>query len=393
MLTPAGFKRLRVADYLPIIQEQARELFGEDADLSERTPLGRFIYLQALQRAEDNELAEQVWNSRFIDTSEGASLEANVKRIPITKKSWLKSSGTISVELKKGTTVPTGHLFKTPYNVHFRTLNSVTAVEDATYLMTVECEEYGDIGNVETGDISIIVNKIDGLLSVTNNEPFFNGQDEESDEKLQDRYYESLSKVGSRRIEAIEANVLDEVPGVRSCIVIENDSHEFDAEGRPPHSFETVVLGGEDEGIAQAIFEKKAGGIRAFGKTTEIAIKDHRNIDHLIGFTRAITVPIFVKVYKKTNNRFPKNGDEQLARRVVEHIGGTFNDVKYDGLGMSTNVILARLESRLFAVEGLDDVRVELSIDGFTYNEENIVIAFPEVAETDSSKIEVLPLE
>lgn len=393
MLTPTGFKRLRVVDYLPIIQEQAREQFGEGADLSDRTPLGRFIYLQALQRAEDNELAEQIWNSRFIDTSTGAALEANVKRALITKKSWLKASGPVSVTLKKGTTVPVGQLFKTPYNVHFRTLDTITALDDAIYTLQVECEEYGDIGNVETGDISIIVNKIEGLLSVKNNEPFFNGQDEESDQDLQDRYYESLSKVGSRRIEAIEANVLDEVPGVRSCVVIENDSHEFDAEGRPPHSFETVVLGGEDEVIAQAILEKKAGGIRAFGKTTEVIIKDHRSIDHIIGFTRAKTVPIFVKVYKKTNSRFPENGDEQLIRRVVEHIGGTHNGVKYEGLGMSTNVVLARLESRLFAVEGLDDVRVELSIDGLTYDDTNITIAFPEVAETDSSKIEVLQLE
>ena len=51
----------------------------------------------------------------------------------------------------------------------------------------------------------------------------------------------------------------------------------------------------------------------------------------------------------------PINGDEQLARRVVEHIGGTFNGIKFNGLGMSTNVILARLESRLFTVEGLED--------------------------------------
>lgn len=393
MLTPAGFKRLRVADYLPIIQEQARELFGEDADLSDRTPLGRFIYLQALQRAEDNELAEQVWNSRFIDTSEGASLEANVKRIPITKKNWLKSNGTVSVELNKGTTVPTGHLFKTPYNVHFRSLEAITATEDTFYTLSVECEEYGNIGNVEPNDISIIVNKIEGLLSVTNNEAFFNGQDEETDEALQDRYYESLSKVGSRRVEAIEANVLDEVPGVRSCVVIENDTHEFDAEGRPPHSFETVVLGGEDEAIAQAIFEKKSGGIRAFGKTTTVTIKDRRNIDHLIGFTRATTIPIYVKIYREVNEFFPSNGDKQLIRRVVEHIGGTHDERNYKGLGMSVNVILSRLESHLFAVEGLEDVRVELSKDGVTYSPENVVIAFPEVAETDSSKIEVLPLE
>ena len=392
MLTPTGFKRLRVADYLPIIQEQARELFGEDADLSDRTPLGRFIHLQALQRAEDNELAEQIWNSRFVDTSEGATLEANVKPI-ITRRDWLKATGEVSVSLKKGTTVPTGHLFKTPYNVHFRTLEGVTALEDAVYRIAVESEEYGGIGNVRAGDISIIVNKIDGLLSVTNNEPFFNGQDEETDAELQERYYESHSKGGSRRIEAIRANVLDEVPGVRACEVIENDSHEFDAQGRPPHSFETVILGGEDGAIAQAIYVKKPGGIRAFGKTTTIIITDDKNNPHEIGFSRAAVVDIFARVYRKSNSQFPSNGDEQLIQRVVEHIGGTHNDVKYDGLGMSVDVILARLEAALFAVSGLEDVRVELSINGLDYDRGNIPIDFPEVAETDSTKVEVLPLE
>ena len=41
----------------------------------------------------------------------------------------------------------------------------------------------------------------------------FNGQDEETDAELQDRYYASLGKVGARRVESIEANVLDEVEG------------------------------------------------------------------------------------------------------------------------------------------------------------------------------------
>lgn len=74
---------------------------------------------------------------------------------------------------------------------------------------------------------------------------------------MQDRYYESLGKLGSRRIESIEANVLDDVPGVRAAIVIENDTNVEDADGRPPNSFETVVLGGLDEDIAMAIFRKK----------------------------------------------------------------------------------------------------------------------------------------
>ncbi|MFK5708595.1 baseplate J/gp47 family protein [Lysinibacillus boronitolerans] len=391
MLTSSGFKRLRTADYLPVIQEQARELFGEDADLSDRTPLGKFIYLQAQQRAEDNEQLEQVYNSRFVDTSEGATLEANVKRALITKKKSLKASGEVVFNLNKNTQVPIGTLVRTAYNVYFKTLEAIQSVEAGDYRVGVEALEYGIIGNVEPNEIVVIANPMNGINSVTNPEAFLNGQDEESDEELQDRYYDSLGKIGARRIESIEANVLDNVDGVRSCRVIENDTMEIDADGRPPKSFETVVLGGLDEPIAQEIKRIKPGGIQPYG-TTVVTLTDDRGITHEIGFTRASTVNIYVRAFIKKSNQFPLNGEELVKQQIVRYIGGTYGNTVYDGVGMSENVILARCESRLFAIEGLVDVRVELSADGIIYGQENINIGFPEVAETDVSKIEVMDL-
>ena len=46
----------------------------------------------------------------------------------------------------------------------------------------------------------------------------------------------------------------------------------------------------------------------------------------------------------------------------------------------------------MFVVDGVKDVRVELSTDGTAFKNENVLIAFPQVAETDTSKIEVLEL-
>ncbi|MFJ7891289.1 baseplate J/gp47 family protein [Lysinibacillus xylanilyticus] len=391
MLTKYGFKRLRTADYLPIIEEQARDLFGEDADLSDLTPLGKFIFLQAQQRAEDNEELEQVYNARFVDTSEGAALEANVMRALIKKKRWLKSSGEVIVNLDKGAKINLDDLFRTKYNVYFKALEAVDAVEDGNYRLNVEALEYGAIGNVEPNDISIIVNPQYGINSVTNPDAFFNGQDEETDQELQGRYYESLGKVGSRRVESIEANVLDDVNGVRSAIVIENDTNEFDAEGRPPHSIETVVLGGLDEDVAMAIFRKKGGGIRAYGQTV-YTYKDSRGIIHEIGFTRATTVSLFVKVYIEKGKQYPLNGDELVTAQLVKYVGGTYNNTLYPGVGMSKDVICTKAEARVLSIEGIEDVRVEFSTDGVAFEPRNVVIAFPEVGETDESKIEVLNL-
>lgn len=391
MLTSTGFKRLRTADYLPIIQEQARELFGEDADVSDLSPLGKLIHLQAQQRAEDNEQLEMVYNARFVDTSYGASLESNVKRALLTKKKWLKANGLVSVNLNKGARINVGDLFRTPYNVYFKATSAALASEIGDYPVRVEALEYGAIGNVEPGDISNIVNPQSGINSVTNSDAFLNGQDEESDEELQDRYYDSLGKVGARRIESIVANVLDNIEGVRSCVVIENDTMEYDADGRPPKSFETVVLGGLEEPIAREIHRIKPGGIQPYGAITTM-ITDDRGIEHEIGFTRATSVPIHVHIYKKVSNQYPLNGDEQMILKAIEYIGGTYEGRLYDGVGMSADIIIARLESRLFSIEGLVDVRVELSTNGENYSQSNVIIDFPEVAETDTSKIEVMEL-
>lgn len=391
MLTSAGFKRLRTADYLPIIQEQARELFGEDADLSELTPLGKFIYLQAQQRAEDNELAEQVWNSRVVETSEGASLEVNVKRALITRRAWKKASGQVILDLSENVTIPTGHLFSNHVGVLYKTISSVQSIDAGNYSVQVEALDYGLIGNTEANSITTIVNPLPGLNSVTNPEAFTNGQNEETDEELRTRYYESLGAQGNRRLESLRARLPEEIEGLRSCLIIENDTNIEDVDGRPPHSFETIILGGDGQTIADKILTYKPFGIRAYGSESFIS-KDSQGTEHSIGFSFATPIQIFVTLQLKKSSNYPVDGDEQVKKQVLQYIGGTDGQTTYNGLGMSEDVILARLEARIFNVEGIEDVKASLSVDGGTFNEGNIEIGYTEVAETDTTKIEVSEL-
>lgn len=382
MLTSEGFKRKRYVDFIEEMHEQARKLWGEDENLSDLTPLGKFVSLIAYARAEDAELAESVYNSRFVDTSEGVALEQNVKRV-ILKKKWLKATGEVQLDLNRGTTVPAGSLFGTNYGGIYETLSEVKAPDDGVYTVKVKAVESGRIGNAVVDEITKIINPIVGLNSVGNQDPFLNGQDEETTAELRARYYESLGKT-----ESIHVRLLNEVEGLRSLLVIENDSMETDAEGRPPKSFETIVLGGNAVDIARKILEVKPSGIRAHGTTIEQVI-DSQDMSHSIGFTYAVAVHIYVKALVRKGSDFPVDGDQQIRDQIVRFIGGVGNNELFNGLGMSDDVILARLEAQLFRVEGVEDVKISLSTDGFIYYEENIEIGFAQVAETDFSKIEV----
>lgn len=391
MLTHEGFKRKRYLDFFEDMSEEAKRLFGEDVNLSERSALGKFVSLIAYARAEDNELAEQIYNSRFVDTSEGIPLENNVKRALITRNEWLKATGIVQVELERGATITKGDLVGTNYGVNFTIEQSLKAPEDGVFNLPVKAVEYGVIGNVAANEITKIINPAVGFLSVNNALPFRNGQDEERDAELQDRYYSSLGNAGNRRVESIRARVLEEAEGVRAVLIDENDTMEVSDSGVPPKAFETIVLGGEPEEIARKIFEAKAGGIQAYGSTV-IEVEDSRERKHTIGFTYAEAVQIYVKVAVKKGNNYPQNGDSQIKEQVLKYIGGTGSNSVYDGLGMNQDVIVARLEAQLFRVESVEDVRVSLSLDGEIYEETNISISFTEVAETDTSKIEVMNL-
>ncbi len=113
---------------------------------------------------------------------------------------------------------------------------------------------------------------------------------------------------------------------------------------------------------------------------------------HEIGFTRATTVPIYVRVYVKKSGQYPLNGDNLVIGQVVKYIGGTYDSVLHHGVGMSKDVVCTKAEARVLSIDGVEDVRVEFSVDDITYEPNNVAIAFPEVAETDESKIEVLNL-
>ncbi len=134
-----------------------------------------------------------------------------------------------------------------------------------TSIITFASEEYGDIILPEKA----ITNKIQGhadFLSCTNLCPYIAGRQQETDRELRRSYADKIYNRSSRMLESIRSAILENVQGVVSVAPYENPSHEWDDQGRPPHSIEIVVDGGDPSEIAKQILEKKSGGINTIGK-------------------------------------------------------------------------------------------------------------------------------
>ncbi len=186
-----------------------------------------------------------------------------------------------------------------------------------------------------------------------------------------------------------EQPVLNEVEGVRAAVVIENNEDETDADGRPPHSFETVILGGQDTDIGQAILKSKPAGIQAYGGQT-VQVDDSAGNPQTIGYSTAQVVDIYVDITLTTNASFPTDGVNLVKLEVVKYIGGTDSDGNtYNGLGMGEDVVHAKLINSIFDIEGVTDAVVTLSTDNTNFDASNVTVNPTEVAVTDIDQVVV----
>lgn len=391
-LTAQGFQRKRYDDFVAEMEQQAKELFGADVNLTESSPLGRWIKMIAYARAEENELSEKVYFSAFYDTAEGIQLDHVCKYIGIQRKQATKASAADAVEatVDAGLTLDAGLIFATSDGVEFTTTESVTDDDgDGLVLIDVEAVEAGVSGNVPTNTITEINTPVAGLQSVTNVKEITGGTKKETDAELRSRYAQSVAKGGASTLDGIRATLLNEVDGVRAAVVIENNESTDDADGRPPHSFESVVLGGQATDIGKAILKAKPAGIQAYGGQT-VTIDDDSGNPQSIGYSLAQVLSIYSDITLTTNSSFPTDGVDQVTLEVIKYVGGEDADGnKYNGLGMGEDVVHAKLINAIFNIEGVMDAVVELSTDGTNYTSSNVTVDPTQVAETDDAKVAV----
>ena len=387
-LTKDGFKRKPYTAILEEMQSRAKILFGENINLSEKNPLGKFIQIISWRESELWEVAENVYYSAYIDDAENRQLDGIIKYIAMSRKGTEKSKGHIIASGDEGTRIDTDLIIGTKEGINFSPIKPYTLGTEPTKI-DIECLEEGEAGNVSVNTITEVITPIAGLSGVTNPEPTEGGRDIEEDVEVKERYYRSLSKPGGASVPAVEGALLN-VLNIKDVFVEENDTLS-EIDGIPPKSIAPYVYGGEDEEIAEAILEKKAAGIRSFG-TTEVVLADEKGKNQIIGFTRATTKPVYVKVTVTKNNRYPFDGDELIKDAIIKYIGGLdASGTEHRGLRFDKDVVANKLIG-VADIDGVDNLNVHLSLDGVDYstNAYHIDIKKSEKAITDASKVVIV---
>lgn len=249
--------------------------------------------------------------------------------------------------------------------------------------VTFQCDTAGAI-NPGAGTLTKILTAVAGWNSVANNAAAYVGRDAESDIALRQRWSLSLYDRAAAMTEAIAASIYANVDGVTTVKVHENDTDVEDDEGRPPHSVEAVVVGGDPDEIAEQIWRSKAGGIDTFGDTQATVI-DSQGIRRTINFNRPEGIKVWLKVVigKNPDEEFPPAGPQEIAAALLE---------KGNAQEIGEDVILQRYFSSVFkATTGVGYISLTAATGDTAgdYTTENIVINSRQIAVFDASRIEV----
>ena len=350
-LTPLGFDRKTYTEILADKEQLARNLFGENINLGDNSPMGKFIRIITFEESKIWETAENVYNSAFVNTAEGVNLNHVCKYIGISRQPATRATGEVTFEGDDDTVIPVGFLVETAGEIQFRvTEDGVVAGGEVT--VPVQAVLTGVAGNVSAGTVTLITNPTVVLTSVTNAAPMTGGQNMETDTALRARYQMSVARPGSSTSESIEATLLD-IEGVMDAICRVNETMAPVGD-IPPKSIAPIVYGGISQDIAEAIFATKAAGIQSAAAPPppdplgeEVTITDSRGVDHVIGFARPEEVDIYVDAELAVDDNYPVDGDALVAAAIDNYI----ND-----LGLGDDVIYTRIIAVMQTVPGIVDI-------------------------------------
>lgn len=392
MINDNGFTRPTYDELVKELGLKWRELFGENAQISTRSVGGILIRVLAYIMDKLYQLAEVVYNSQFVDSASGTTLDQLAANVGLSRLPAQTGIGSIKIWGQAGYIVPSGTLFKTSDDLMYVTTEDIELKDTGEKTMSIE--KYGTIqamsGNVGIGESRLLYanslgetyNK-DGLYVLKQVTPVeavmyaqlsdvTGGADIEKDDALRKRVALSNSTVPSSPYNGILSGV-SKVTGVKTVKIIPNETMEDDPDtNTPAKSLHIYVDGGFKDDVGKSIFDTVAAGIRTVGEQ-KVSIVDIAGISHDVFFDRPTNKPIYVSVSLQKNDSYPFEGDKEIKRLIKEYV---------ESVGMGNTLYYTKLYELVYKnVPGIVVADIKVGLDSENVAAQDIQLKKFETAE------------
>ena len=215
--------------------------------------------------------------------------------------------------------MPANTLFKTAEGIEFQTADDLILSIEGKGDVTAYATNTGSTYNVPANTIIYQVEPTSDIISVTNNEPVESGANSETDLELANRIRIANDTRPSSPANGIISAVM-EVAGVKTVQVVQNNNLTEDEFGNPPKTIHVYVDGGDEERIADALFNSVSAGIQTVGSKQQAMTDNAGFSDNVIAFDYAQQSPIYVSIAAQTNLDFETEGIQQIKNAVNDYL-------------------------------------------------------------------------
>ena len=379
-----GFSVSEVTDIRSDLAEAWQNAFKETGkpalNVDPETPQGQIIDSQtAAIHQKDSELAFLA-NQFNPKTSSGIWQDALGKIYFLTRKQAINSEAICTLTGRNGTVVTAGAQIRSSYDQTLWTLAedvTINTLVNDTYTVSgvFTCQTAGAVV-AGAGTLNQIVTTVAGWDTVTNTNAATVGSEVETQAAFENRRYNSVAK-NSRSAEAsVYARVAD-ISDVIATYVTGNRTNiakTVDGYSLAPHSIYVAVIGGENEEIAQAIYNSLSAGCDYNGNTTVNITDENTGAVEAVTFMRPSDYPIYFRVTVQDNGNLPDGYENIIKTAISNNFYGTDTSTTINGetilrIIMNSDVYASRFLPSILNAGVNQILSVELSTDGATWTD------------------------
>lgn len=294
-----------------------------------------------------DEIGQRAYNSKDPSKATGNDLDIVSSITGTVRDQGTPSDVALTLTGTNGTVIADGALVESTADGSQWAINGPVTISGAT-AATATATVNGPT-QASIGDITKIVVAQAGWSSVTNPSVATPGTAPETDSELRIKRRNGVSLPGQNQVDSTFAAVAN-VDGVRRVRIYENDSvSPTDPNGLPIHSTATIVDGGDNQDIAEAIYFKRNPGPIQHSLSNPVTVPVTSPVtgnEKDIIFNRPDYVDIII-VYNITDDgTLPPDIEQQIKDATLEYVDGTLVDAEcgfnQSGFGIGEDVHAGR---------------------------------------------------
>ena len=340
-----------VDDWTAIFDDEAATL-----NTSSESPAGQIIdSLSVLVTGKDSEFLNLA-NQFNPLTASGIFQDALGAIYFLTRKVATSTVVSCTCTGTQGTIIPAQSIIKTTDGVKLYSLGAATIGADGTVEVEFAAQEPGaiDIGAHTATQIVTVVPHWD---TVDNAAAGVVGSLIENRADFEKRRYNSVAANAHGSAAALQGAVY-QVENVLDCLVLENKTDSTVTKqgvSLISHSVAVCVYGGENEAIAETIYNKLDAGCGTNGETS-ITYTSPDGVVNTYNIVRPIPTPVYISVTINKTSQTPATVTQDIKNAIINDANGQDENSGNTRCGMGQTIYASRFTVAIVKSAGVNDL-------------------------------------